>query len=101
MKVHKWSNVKRKKLSEKQINEINLEVQNEILEMNLKTVRELIGKTQQEIADISQMKQSELSRLEKRNDHLISTLRRYIEALGGNLEVTAKFGDKSVRLKGI
>ena len=101
MKVHKWKDVKQKKLSKQEISKINLEIQNEILEMNLKSVRELIGKTQQEVAYITDMNQSELSRIENRNDHLISTLKRYIEALGGDLEVTAKFGDKSVRLRGI
>ena len=45
--------------------------------------------------------QSEVSKAERRDDHLLSTLRRYIEALGGELEVVARFGDKSVRLKGV
>jgi hypothetical protein len=41
----------------------------------------------------------ELSRLESRNDHLTSTLRRYVEALGGRLEITAVFGERRIRLK--
>jgi hypothetical protein len=44
------------------------------------------------------MTQSELSRLESRGDHRISTLRRYVEALGGELEVTALFGGRRVKL---
>jgi hypothetical protein len=44
------------------------------------------------------MTQSELSRLERRPDHLVSTLRRYVKALGGELEVTAVLGAKRVKL---
>jgi hypothetical protein len=32
-----------------------------------------------------------ISRLEKRSDMLLSTLRRYVEAMGGKLELVAKF----------
>ena len=46
----------------------------------------------------AEMTQSELSRLESRTDHLTSTLRRYVEALGGKLEVTAVFGGRRVKL---
>ncbi|MEE9263533.1 MAG: type II toxin-antitoxin system RelE/ParE family toxin [Vicinamibacteria bacterium] len=37
----------------------------------------------------------------RRENHLVSTLRRYVEALGGELEIVASFGDKRVRLQGI
>jgi hypothetical protein len=44
------------------------------------------------------MTQSELSRLESRDDHLTSTLRRYVEALGGTLEISAVFGKRRIKL---
>jgi hypothetical protein len=44
------------------------------------------------------MTQSELSRLESRDDHLTSTLRRYVEALGGTLEISAVFGGRRIKL---
>jgi hypothetical protein len=47
------------------------------------------------------MKQSELSRSERREDHLLSTLRRYVEGLGGELVVVARLGGKAVRLRGV
>ena len=47
------------------------------------------------------MKQSELSRAERREDHLLSTLRRYVKGLGGELEVVARVGRKVVRLRGV
>ncbi len=69
------------------------------LELNLKGVRELRGKLQVEIAPMMGMDQSELSKSERRPDRLVSTLRRYIEALGGKLEIVARFGKTTVRLK--
>lgn len=61
----------------------------------------LLGVPQTELAARTGLDQPEVSRLERRPDHLVSTLRRYVEALGGELEVTARFGTKAVRLKGV
>jgi transcriptional regulator with XRE-family HTH domain len=69
--------------------------------MNLRAMREALGKTQEELARLIDMSQAELSRAERREDHLVSTLRRYVEALGGELEVIATFPDKRVRLQGV
>ena len=44
---------------------------------------------------------SEWSIFERRDDHLISTLRRYVTALGGELEVVDVFDNKRIALKGI
>jgi hypothetical protein len=49
------------------------------------------------------MDQSDVSRLERREDFedcLVSTLRRYVAALGGQLELVASFGDKKIILTG-
>lgn len=59
--------------------------------MSLKGVREAFQKTQIDVATAADMNQSEISRLEQREDSKISTLRRYVEALGGELEVRAVF----------
>lgn len=101
MKVHKWADLKRRKFTPAQLEEIEREVEKELLEMNLRAMRELLGKTQVEVADAAEISQSEVSKAEKRGDHLLSTLRRYVEALGGELEVIANFGDKRIRLKGV
>ncbi len=100
MKVHKWSE-RKKRLSPERRARIECAVEKELLEMNLRALRELVGKTQVELAEITEMSQSDISKAERRTDHLFSTLRRYIEALGGELEVTASFGDKRVRLRGV
>jgi len=68
--------------------------------MTLKGLRQGLGQTQAQVSVLASMTQSELSRIESRNDHLTSTLRRYVEALGGQLEVTAVFGTRRVKLIG-
>lgn len=41
------------------------------------------------------MKQESISRLEKRSDMLISTLNKYISAMGGSLKLIAEFPDRA------
>lgn len=98
MKLQKWSDIRRRKLSEGELAEIDKRVSADVLEMNLTALRESLGVTQVQMAAAAEMTQSEVSKLEKRNDHLVSTLRRAVRALGGELEVTAVVGDKRVKL---
>ncbi len=76
-------------------------IEREILEEDLRGIRELLGKTQTEVAAALELSQGKVSDVERRDDHLVSTLRRYVEALGGELEVIASFGDKKIRLHGV
>ena len=102
MKVHRWEDIRKKnKLTPEQRAETDLRVQVELLEMSLRDVRELAGMTQVDLASKADFAQSELSKIERREDHLLSTLRKYIEALGGELEVVAVLGDKRIRLRGV
>jgi len=69
--------------------------------LTLKTIREATGKTQVLVADDAQMDQGDISRLEGRiefDDCQIATLRRYVEALGGKLDLVAVFGDKRITI---
>ncbi len=54
--------------------------------------------TQKELADILEIRQSAVSKLESQSDVMIQTLERYIRALGGELELRAKFPDREVTL---
>jgi transcriptional regulator with XRE-family HTH domain len=63
--------------------------------MNLGELRRELGVTQTQMAQAADMTQGELSKLERREDHLVSTLRMCVQALGGELEITAVVG-KSV-----
>jgi predicted transcriptional regulator len=101
MARHRWNDVARTKLTPKQVESNRRWAEERVIELNLKAVRELLGKTQVDVADAAEMSQSELSKAERREDHLVSTLRRYVKALGGELEVTARFGKKKVRLVGV
>jgi hypothetical protein len=77
---------------------IDARVEKELVEMDLKAIRETLGLTQADVAAQTAMTQPEVSQLERRPDHLLSTLRRYVTALGGELEIIATFGDRRVRL---
>jgi predicted transcriptional regulator len=59
-------------------------------------MREAVGKTQDDIARAADMDQGDVSRLEQRGDVKVSTLRRYVRALGAELElvVVLKTGHK-------
>ncbi len=98
MKIHKWKDVRAAKFSPEKLREIDQAVQKEILKINLRALREILGVTQQELSKKVKMTQADISKLERRPDFLLSTLRRYVESLGGELELRANFGDKSVRL---
>ena len=101
MKLHKWQQIRRKRFSEEHIAKMNAKVEHKIIEMNLKKLRQILGKTQEEVAEVAEMSQSQLSKTEISDDHLVSTLRRCVEALGGELEVIARFNDRMVKLTGV
>jgi predicted transcriptional regulator len=65
-------------------------------EMTLEELRKARDLSQEEIAQALAVGQPAVAKLEKRTDMHISNLRRYVEALGGKLEITARFPDASV-----
>lgn len=67
-------------------------------EMPLRELREARQLTQQTVAELLQTSQSGISRLEQRVDVYVSTLRRYIESMGGQLEIVARFPDGAVTI---
>ena len=102
LKLHKWENLARKRVGEEKLSRLRAQALAEVaIEMNLPELRKALGKTQLDIADAAEMAQAKVSEFERRDDHVLSVLRRYIEALGGKLEVNAVFDDKRVRLKGV
>lgn len=68
-------------------------------ELLLCEVRQMAGKSQQEVAELLGIKQPSLSKLEKQKDMQISTLRKIVNALGGELEVLARFPKGTVRIE--
>jgi hypothetical protein len=72
--------------------------------LTLRTLREAAGKTQVDVTGVSQMDQADISRLEGResfDDCQVSTLQRYLSAIGGRLEIVAAFGDKKIVVTGV
>lgn len=60
-------------------------------EMSLRDLRKALEFTQADISSKLHMNQESISRLERRSDLLLSTLSAYIKAMGGELNLTAKF----------
>jgi transcriptional regulator with XRE-family HTH domain len=63
-------------------------------EMSLRDLRQALKLTQERLAEALDIGQDGVSRLEQRSDLLISTLRSYIEAMGGHLELVAEFPNR-------
>ena len=71
-------------------------------EMTLRELRHARQLTQVRMAKKLGITQDSVSRLEKRSDLLLSTLRKTVEAMGGNLSLVAEFPDRApVVLSGI
>jgi DNA-binding XRE family transcriptional regulator len=71
-------------------------------EMTLRELRHARKLTQVKMAKTLGVTQDSVSRLEKRSDLLLSTLRKTVEAMGGNLSLIAEFPDRApVVLSGI
>lgn len=68
-------------------------------EMDLAEVRRALKLSQEEIGQTLQIKQGSVAKIEKRTDMYVSTLRRFIEAMDGELEIIARFPDHSVKIK--
>jgi len=63
-------------------------------EMGLQELRKALQYSQKVLAEKLHVKQGEISKIEHRTDMLVSTLREYVEQLGGALEITVHFPDK-------
>jgi hypothetical protein len=56
----------------------------------LRELRQIAGKGQADVASALNIKQPSVSKIEKQSDMYLSTLRSYVEAIGGQLELTVK-----------
>ena len=64
-------------------------------EMTLRDLRKAHELTQTRMAEALHISQDGVSRIEKRSDFLLSTLRSYLEAMGGQLRLIAEFPDRN------
>ena len=69
-----------------------------VREMPLQELRHARQLTQNQIAETLKMSQAAVSKLERHTDMYISTLKNFVEAMGGDLEVRAVFADGEIKI---
>ena len=77
---------------------VKQEVAKALSEMPLQELRNARGLSQKMLAEALHIQQPAIAKLEKRADMYISTLRSHIKAMGGELEVIARFPDGDVKI---
>lgn len=91
-----------RELIEKMSPEIRAEVDERVKvllkELPLTELRHARQLSQVQLADVLHVKQASISKLERRTDMYISTLRNFIRAMGGELEIVASFPDGNVKI---
>jgi predicted XRE-type DNA-binding protein len=73
-------------------------VKAELAMMPLHQLRNAREMTQTRLAEVLSVDQGRISKLEKRTDMYLSTLRSYVEAMGGTLEIRAVFPEGAVKI---
>jgi len=73
-------------------------VARERLRLRLAILREQLGKSQMELAELLGTSQPNVSQLERSDDLQLSSIAKYIHALGGQLQVNAVVGNTTYRL---
>jgi predicted transcriptional regulator len=69
-----------------------------LAEMPLNELRQARGLSQKMLAEVLQVQQPSIAKIEKRTDMYLSTLRSHIEAMGGELDIVARFPDGTVKI---
>lgn len=64
--------------------------------INLRELRQAMDLTQQHLADTLNVNQAAISKMESQSDMYISTLRRFLSAMGGSLKIVAEFPDGEI-----
>ena len=88
----------RGKMSAEAVARSEARAQTMLAEMPLQELRQARGLSQKMLADVLHVQQPSIAKLEKRTDMYLSTLRSHIEAMGGELEIIARFPDGAVRI---
>ena len=69
-----------------------------LAEMPLHELRQARGLSQKMLADVLHVQQPSIAKIEKRTDMYLSTLRSHIQAMGGELDIIARFPDGAVKI---
>jgi predicted XRE-type DNA-binding protein len=95
--AHKFKDLQMKMSVERRAR-VEERVHQAIKEMALDELRTAREFTQAELSEVLRVDQGSISKLERRTDMYIGTLRRYIEAMGGSLQIRAVFPDGEVQI---
>jgi transcriptional regulator with XRE-family HTH domain len=85
-----------KDMPKKRRNQINAQTETILKDIDLQELRKALELTQNELADTLHIKQAAVSKIENQSDMFISTLRRFLIAMGANLKIIAEFQDHEV-----
>lgn len=69
-----------------------------LAELPLHELRQARGLSQKMLADVLHVQQPSIAKMEKRTDMYLSTLRSHVEAMGGQLEIVARFPEGAVKI---
>ena len=89
----------RDQMTPEQLAQADVQAREMMAEMLLAEIRKYMGLTQEELAGALGVTQPSLSKLEHQADMQVSTLRRLIEALGGQLEIIAHLPKGDIRIR--
>ena len=67
-------------------------------EIALQELRQALNLTQEQVTEIMQMNQAAVSKMEHQSDMYISTLQKFVRAMGGHLKLVASFPEREVVL---
>ena len=92
MKRRKWSDIKARI---KPATRARIEAEGRRLsdDLHLSQLRKARGLTQETMADLLGVSQAEVSKMERRTELYVGTLRKFIEAMNGELVLAARFSD--------
>jgi transcriptional regulator with XRE-family HTH domain len=91
-------NVLREKMSPERRARMAKRTREMLEEMALQDLRQALNLTQTQVAELMKMNQAAVSKMEHQGDMYISTLQRFVTALGGSLQLVARFPDREVVL---
>lgn len=86
----------REKMDPERQERIRKRTEEMLAELPLQELRQARALSQQELAEVLGLNQATISKLERRTDMYLSSLRRFVEAMGGELEISAKFPEGKV-----
>jgi predicted XRE-type DNA-binding protein len=94
--AQKWSDIRRKHAPE-----VEERIRRKVAAkgMTLNQLRQARQLTQVNLAETLKINQGAVSMMEKRTDMYVSTLRNYIEAMGGELKITAEFPEGAIQIE--